>query len=293
LESIDVPPAVISTAVEPKNKGDYEKMVLALRKLMSEDPSFRFSYDEETGQTVITGMGELHLEIAVDRLNREHKVEVVPGKMQVAYRETIQKPTPAEGKYIKQSGGRGQYGHVIMEMQPLERGKGYEFENKIVGGSIPKEFIPGIEKGLLEALNSGVLGGYPVVDVKVILKDGSYHDVDSSEMAFKIAASMAFKSGMKAGSAVLLEPIMKVEVETPEEYMGDVLGDLNSRRGRILGMESNNGVVRIAAEVPLKEMLGYATTLRSMTKGRAVPSMEFTCYREVPKSEQEKVLESK
>jgi elongation factor G len=293
LESIDIPPAVISTAVEPKNKGDYEKMVLALRKLMSEDPSFKFSYDEETGQTVITGMGELHLEIAVDRLNREHKVEVVPGKMQVAYRETIQKPATAEGKYIKQSGGRGQYGHVIIDMVPLERGKGYEFENKIVGGAIPKEFIPGVEKGLLEALNAGVLGGYPVVDVKVILKDGSYHDVDSSEMAFKIAASMAFKSGMKSASPVLLEPIMKVEVETPEEYMGDVMGDLNARRGRILGMEAVGGVQKISAEVPLKEMLGYATALRSMTKGRAVPSMEFTCYREVPKNEQEKVLEGK
>ncbi len=293
LESIDIPLAVISTAIEPKNKGDYEKMVLSLRKLMSEDPSFKFSYDDETGQTVITGMGELHLEIAVDRLNREHKVEVVPGKMQVAYRETIQKSTPAEGKYIKQSGGRGQYGHVILEMEPLERGKGYQFENKIVGGSIPREFIPGVEKGLLEALGTGVLGGYPVVDMKITLKDGSYHDVDSSELAFKIAASMAFKSGMRSGSPVLLEPIMKVEVETPEEYMGDVMGDLNSRRGRILGMEAINGIQRISAEVPLKEMLGYATSLRSMTKGRAVPSMEFTCYREVPKNEQEKLLESK
>ena len=293
LESIDVPPAVISTAIEPKNKGDYEKMVLSLRKLMSEDPSFKFSYDDETGQTVITGMGELHLEIAVDRLNREHKVEVVAGKMQVAYRETIQKPIKAEGKYIKQSGGRGQYGHVFLMMEPLERGKGYEFENKIVGGSIPREFIPGVEKGLLEAINTGVLGGYPTVDMKITLVDGSYHDVDSSEMAFKIAASMAFKSGMKSGSPVLLEPIMKVEVETPDEYMGDVMGDLNSRRGRILGMEATGNIQRISAEVPLKEMLGYATSLRSMTKGRAVPSMEFTCYREVPKNEQEKIVENK
>jgi elongation factor G len=293
LESIDVPPAVIDASVEPKNKADYEKMVLSLRKMMQEDPSFRFSYDQETGQTVISGMGELHLEIVVDRLKREHKVEVVQGKLQVAYKETIQKPIDSEGKYIKQSGGKGQYGHCWLHIEPLERGKGFIFEDKVVGGVIPREFIPGVEKGVIEALNSGVLGGYPVVDVKVALTDGTYHDVDSSEMAFKIAGSMAFKSGMSKASPVLLEPIMKVEVDTPDEYMGDVMGDLNSRRGRILGMEAKNGTQSIMAEVPLEEMLGYATSLRSMTKGRAGYSMEFECYREVPKSAQDKILEKK
>lgn len=293
LESIDVPPPVISTSVEPKNKGDHEKMVLSLRKMMQEDPSFKFSYDQETAQTVISGMGELHLEIVVDRLKREHKVEVAQGKLQVAYKETIQMPIDSEGKYIKQSGGKGQYGHVWLHIEPLERGKGYTFEDKIVGGTIPREYIPGVEKGLLEALNTGVLGGYPVVDIKVALTDGSYHDVDSSELAFKIAASMAFKSGMTKASPVLLEPIMKVEVETPDEYMGDVMGDLNSRRGRISGMDAKNGMQNIHAEVPLEEMLGYATSLRSMTKGRAGYSMEFLCYREVPKHAQEKILEKK
>lgn len=294
LESIDVPPPVISTSVEPKNKADHEKMVLALRKMMQEDPSFKFSYDQETAQTVIKGMGELHLEIVVDRLKREHKVEVVQGKLQVAYKETIQKPIDSEGKYIKQSGGKGQYGHVWLHLEPLERGKGYIFEDKVVGGTIPREYIPGVEKGLLESLNAGVLGGYPVVDVKVALTDGSYHDVDSSELAFKIAASMAFKSGMTKASPVLLEPIMKVEVETPNEYMGDVMGDLNARRGRILGMEEGKGgLQQIRAEVPLEEMLGYATSVRSMTKGRAGYSMEFECYREVPKHAQDKILEKK
>jgi elongation factor G len=293
LESIDVPAAVISTSIEPKSKADYEKMVLALRKMMQEDPSFKFSYDQETGQTVISGMGELHLEIIVDRLKREHKVEVVQGKLQVAYKETIQKATDSEGKYIKQSGGKGQYGHCWLHLEPLERGKGFIFEDKIVGGVIPREFIPGVEKGVTEALSSGVLGGYPVVDVKVALTDGSYHDVDSSELAFKIAASMAFKGGMAKASPVLLEPIMKVEVDTPDEYMGDVMGDLNARRGRILGMESKNGSQSIMAEVPLEEMLGYATALRSMTKGRAGYSMEFECYREVPKHTQDKILEKK
>lgn len=293
LESIDVPPAVIDASIEPKNKADYEKMVLSLRKMMQEDPSFRFSYDQETGQTVISGMGELHLEIVVDRLKREHKVEVVQGKLQVAYKETIQKPIDYEGKYIKQSGGKGQYGHCWLHIEPMERGKGFIFEDKIVGGTIPREFIPGVEKGVTEALSSGVLGGYPVVDVKVALTDGSYHDVDSSEMAFKIAGSMAFKGGMAKASPVLLEPIMKVEVDTPDEYMGDVMGDLNSRRGRILGMEAKNGTQSIMAEVPLEEMLGYATSLRSMTKGRAGYSMEFECYREVPKHAQDKILEKK
>lgn len=293
LESIDIPPTVISASVEPKNKADYEKMVLSLRKLMQEDPSFKFSYDQETGQTVIQGMGELHLEIIVDRMKREHKVEVVQGKLQVAYKETIQKSIDSEGKYIKQSGGKGQYGHCWLHIEPLERGKGFIFEDKVVGGTIPREFIPGVEKGVTEALNSGILAGYPVVDVKVVLTEGSYHDVDSSEMAFKIAGSLAFKSGMSKASPVLLEPIMKVEVDTPDEYMGDVMGDLNSRRGRILGMESKNGTQVILAEVPLEEMLGYATSVRSMTKGRAGYSMEFECYREVPKHVQDKIVEKK
>jgi len=290
LEKIDVPPPVISTSIEPKNKSDYEKLTLALRKMMQEDPSFHFSYDKETNQTVISGMGELHLEIIVDRLKREHKLEVSQGRLQVAFKETIQKTVDIEGKYIKQTGGRGQYGHVWLKLEPLARGKGYEFENKIVGGAIPKEFIPAVEKGLEEAKNTGVLGGYPVVDFKAILFDGSYHDVDSSELAFKMATSIAFKAGMNNADPVLLEPIMKVEVETPEEYMGDVMGDLNSRRGRILGMESKIGNSVIVSEVPLAEMFGYATQLRSMTKGRASYSMEFECYREVSKSTQEQIL---
>ncbi len=289
LESIDVPAPVISTSVEPKNKAEYEKMALALKKMMQEDPSFSFSYNEETGQTEISGMGELHLEIIVDRLRREHKVEVAQGKLEVAYKETLQKPANAEGKFIKQSGGRGQYGHVLIKLEPLERGKGFEFENKIVGGSIPREFISGVEKGAKEAITSGILGGYPVVDCKITLYDGSYHDVDSSEIAFKIATKMAFKAGMSKASPVLLEPVMKVEVETPEEYMGDVMGDLNSRRGRILGMEAKGAMQVINAEVPLGKMFGYATELRSMTKGRASYSMEFECYREVPKNVQEEI----
>ena len=293
LEPIRTPNPVISTSVEPKNKGDYEKMALALKKMMQEDPSFIFSYNEETGQTVISGMGELHLEIIVDRLKREHKVEVVQGKLQVAYKETIQRPSEAEGKYIKQSGGRGQYGHVWIKFEPLERGQGFEFVNAIVGGTIPREFIPGVEKGLKEAINSGILGGYPVVDVKATLYDGSYHDVDSSEVAFKVAASMAFREGVAKASPVLLEPVMKVEVDTPDEYMGDVMGDLNSRRGRILGMEEKSGKQIITAEVPLGEMFGYATELRSMTKGRAGYSMEFACYREVPTNVQDAITGKK
>jgi elongation factor G len=293
LESIDVPAPVISTSIEPKEKGGYEKMVIALKKMMQEDPSFRFSYNEETNQMVIEGMGELHLEIIVDRLRREHKVEVVQGKLQVAYKETIQHAVKAEGKFIRQSGGRGQYGHVWIEFEPLERGKGFVFENKVVGGTIPREYIPAVQKGLEEAITTGVLGGYPVVDVKARLVDGSYHDVDSSEMAFKIAASMAFKAGMAQGSPVLLEPIMKVEVETPEENMGDVMGNLNSRRGRILGMDDKVGKKVIRAEVPLGEMFGYATDLRSMTKGRAGYSMEFECYREVPGNVAKSLLEKK
>lgn len=293
LESIDIPVPVISSSIEPKSKADYEKMAIALKKMMQEDPSLRFSYDEETGQTVISGQGELHLEIVVDRLKREHKVEVVQGRLQVAYKETIQKTVEVEGKFVRQSGGRGQYGHVWMRFEPLERGKGFEFENKVVGGSIPKEFIAPVQKGVEEAMTTGVLGGYQTVDFKAVLFDGSYHDVDSSEVAFKVAASMAFKSGMAKASPVLLEPIMKVEVDTPDEYMGDVMGDLNSRRGRILGMEAKGATQIITAEVPLESMVGYATVLRSATKGRAGYSMEFECYREVPAHVQESVISKK
>ena len=293
LENIDIPAAVISASLEPKNKGDYEKMVLSLRKMMQEDPSFNFSYNEETGQTVISGMGELHLEIIVDRLKREHKVDVVQGRLQVAYKETIRKSVEAEGKFIKQSGGRGQYGHVWMKFEPKARGTGFEFENKVVGGTVPREYIAPVEKGILESLNAGVLAGCPVVDFKATLFDGSYHDVDSSEIAFKVAATLAFKDGMRAASPVILEPIMKVEVETPEEYMGDVIGDLNSRRGRILGMENMSGTQVIAAEVPLEKMVGYSTDLRSMTKGRATYSMEFECYREVPEYVQNEIIGNK
>ena len=294
LESIDVPAPVISSSVEAKDKSAYEKMVVSLRKMMQEDPSFRFSYNEETGQTVISGMGELHLEIIVDRLKREHKVDVTQGKLQVAYKETFRDTVKVEGKYIKQTGGRGQYGHVWLRLEPQERGKGFEFASEIVGGTIPKEFIPAIEKGLKEAKETGILAGYPVVDFKAAVYDGSFHDVDSSEVAFKIATSMAFKSGMAKASPVFLEPIMKVEVDVPEEYMGDVIGDLTARRGRILGMEARAGNQLISAEVPLSEMIGgYATTLRSMTKGRAGYSMEFECYREVPKHIQEELVAKK
>ncbi|MCL4229582.1 elongation factor G [Candidatus Dependentiae bacterium] len=293
LERIRLPNSVISASVEPKSKADYEKMGIALRKMMQEDPSFTFSYNEETGQTTISGMGELHLEIIVDRLKREHKVEVVQGKVQVAYKETIQALADVEGKFVRQSGGRGQYGHVWIKFEPRERGAGFEFVNGIVGGTIPKEYIPAVQKGLEEALTSGILGGYPVVDVKATLYDGSYHDVDSSEVAFKVAASMAFKSGMAKGNPVLLEPIMKVEVDTPEEHMGEVMGDLNARRGRILGMENKHDKQVITAEVPLGEMFGYATELRSMTKGRASYSMEFECYREVPRNVQEALVAKK
>ncbi|MEX0849522.1 MAG: elongation factor G [Candidatus Dependentiae bacterium] len=293
LESITIPTPVISASVEPKNKADYEKMALSLKKMMQEDPSFQFTYDDETGQTVIRGMGELHLEVVIDRLRTEHKVEVVQGKLQVAYKETIQKLADVEGKYVKQSGGRGQYGHVHIKFEPAERGEGFEFINKVVGGTIPREFISPVQKGLEEALNTGVLGGYPTVDFKATLYDGSYHDVDSSELAFKVAASMAFKTGMKQASPVLLEPIMKVVAETPEDYMGDVMGDLNSRRGRILGMDPQADKQVITAEVPLGNMFGYATELRSMTKGRATYTMEFECYREVPKNVQDEIVEKK
>jgi elongation factor G len=293
LENISFPDPVIDMAIEPKGKGDYEKMTLALRKLMQEDPSFRFTYNPETNQAIISGMGELHLEIIVDRLLREHKVESNVGKAQVAYKETIQRSVESEGKYIRQSGGRGQYGHVWLRVEPLARGAGVEFGNEISGGSIPKEYIPGIERGYRDSLSSGVLAGYPVVDVKATVFDGSFHEVDSSEMAFQIASSMAFKDACSNASPVILEPIMKVEVFTPEENMGDVIGDLNSRRGRILGMESRKGIQIVAAEVPLAEMFGYSTTLRSLTKGRASYSMQFEVYREVPKNVQEQLVVKK
>jgi elongation factor G len=293
LEKIDVPAPVISASVEPVNKADYEKMIIALRKMTQEDPSLHFTYDKEVAQTVIKGMGELHLEIVVDRLKREHKVEVAQGKLQVAYRETIQKSVDAEGKYIKQSGGRGQYGHVRIRFEPLPRGKGFEFENAVVGGSIPREYIPAVQKGLEEAKNHGILAGYQVVDFKAVLYDGTYHDVDSSEMAFQVAASLCLKDAMQKASPCLLEPIMKVEVETPSEYFGDAMGDINSRRGKIIGMEMQGDAQLILAEVPLAEMFGYSTELRSMTKGRASYSMEFDCYREVPRVAQEALLASK
>lgn len=282
LEKMDFPEPVISVAVEPKSKADQEKMGLALNKLAQEDPSFRVRTDEETGQTIISGMGELHLEIIVDRMKREFKVDANVGAPQVAYRETIRKSVEQEGKFVRQSGGRGQYGHVWIRIEPQEPGKGYEFVNAIVGGVVPKEYIPAVDKGIQEQLQNGVLAGYPVVDVKVTLFDGSYHEVDSSEMAFKIAGSMAVKEGALKANPVLLEPIMSVEVETPEDYMGDVMGDLNRRRGVILGMEDNAGIKVLKAEVPLAEMFGYATTLRSLSQGRATYTMEFKKYQEAP-----------
>lgn len=290
LEKMIFPEPVISVAVEPKTKADQEKMGLALGKLAQEDPSFRVHTDEESGQTIISGMGELHLEIIVDRMKREFSVEANVGKPQVAYRETIRKKVEQEGKYVRQTGGRGQYGHVWINLEPLEPGKGFEFENAIVGGSIPKEYIPAVEKGIREQLDNGVLAGYPVVDVKVTLFDGSYHDVDSSEIAFKIAGSMAFKEGANKAKPVLLEPIMKVEVVTPEDYMGDVVGDLNRRRGVVLGMDENPTGKVITAEVPLAEMFGYATSVRSLSQGRATYTMEFCKYLEAPASVAEAVI---
>ncbi|HYE36348.1 elongation factor G [Methylocaldum sp.] len=281
LERMEFPEPVISVAVEPKTKSDQEKMGLALQRLAQEDPSFRVHTDEESGQTIISGMGELHLEIIVDRMKREFKVEANVGAPQVAYRETIRKSVEQEGKYIRQTGGRGQYGHVWLRIEPLESG-GYEFVNGIVGGVVPREYIPAVDKGVQEQLQNGILAGYPVVDVKVTLFDGSYHDVDSSEMAFKIAGSMCFKEGARKAGPVLLEPIMSVEVETPEDYMGDVVGDLNRRRGMVLGMDDNAGIKVLKAEVPLAEMFGYSTTLRSLSQGRATYSMEFKKYQEAP-----------
>ena len=290
LERIEFPEPVISIAIEPKTKADQEKMTLSLQKLAQEDPSFRLKTDEETGQTIISGMGELHLEIIVDRLMREFKVEANVGKPQVAYRETIKGKVESEGKYIRQTGGRGQYGHVWIEVEPKAPGEGFEFENDIVGGSIPREYIPAVEKGIKEALDSGVLAGYPVVDVKVRLFDGSYHDVDSSEMAFKIAGSMAFKDGVKRANPILLEPIMDLEVIVPEEYMGDVIGDINSKRGKILGVRPRSGAQVITAEVHLSEMFGYATDLRSLTQGRALFTMQFARYEEAPRNIAEQIV---
>ena len=293
LESMEFPEPVIDIAIEPKDKAAQEKMGIALGKLAEEDPTFKAYTNQETGQTIIAGMGELHLDIIVDRLKREFKVECNVGKPQVAYKETIRNKVKVQGKFIRQSGGKGQYGDVWFEMEPLEPGKGIEFESKIVGGAVPKEYIKPIEQGMREAAETGVLAGYPVIDFKVSLVDGSYHEVDSSEMAFKIAASMAFKEGCKQAKSVILEPIMKVEITVPEEYMGEVIGDVNSRRGRMEGMEANDGMQEIRAFIPLSEMFGYATDLRSKTQGRGTYSMEPSHYEEVPKSVHEAIVASR
>lgn len=293
LERMEFPDPVISVAVEPKTKADQEKMSIALGKLAQEDPSFRVHVDQESGQTIIAGMGELHLEIIVDRMKREFGVEANVGKPQVAYRETIRKMVEQEGKFVRQSGGRGQFGHVWIRIEPKEAGAGYEFENAIVGGAIPREYIPAVDKGIKEQTQNGVIAGYPVVDVKVTLFDGSFHEVDSNEMAFKIAGSLAFKEGARKASPVLLEPIMKVEVVTPEDYMGDVMGDLNRRRGILQGMDDTPAGKIIRAEVPLSEMFGYATDLRSATQGRATYTMEFSKYNEAPASIAEAVINKK
>jgi elongation factor G len=290
LERMDFPDPVISVAVEPRTKADQEKMGIALSKLAQEDPSFRVHTDEESGQTIISGMGELHLDIIVDRMKREFKVEANVGKPQVAYRETIRKGVEAEGKFVRQSGGRGQYGHVKIRLEPMEKGAGYEFENAIVGGAVPKEYINSVNKGIQENMANGVIAGYPVVDVKVTLFDGSYHEVDSSEMAFKVAGSMAFRNGALTANPVLLEPIMKVEVVTPEDYMGDVMGDLNRRRGIVQGMEDSPSGKMVNANVPLSEMFGYATDLRSQSQGRATYTMEFDHYAEAPASVSEEIV---
>jgi elongation factor G len=291
LERMEFPEPVISVAIEPKTKADQEKMGLALSKLAQEDPSFRVHTDEESGQTIISGMGELHLEIIVDRMKREFKVEANVGAPQVAYRETMRKTVDkVEGKFVRQSGGRGQFGHVWLKLEPQEAGKGYEFVNGIVGGVIPKEYIPAVDKGIQEAMANGVIAGFPIVDVKVTLFDGSFHEVDSSEMAFKIAGSMGFKDGFRQGNPVLLEPIMKVEVVSPEDYMGDVVGDINRRRGMIKEMDESAGGKIVRAEVPLKEMFGYSTTLRSLSQGRATYSMEFEKYADAPNNVAEQVI---
>ena len=290
LESIEFPEPVIDVSIEPKTKADQEKMAIALQKLAEEDPSFKTYTNQETGQTIIAGMGELHLDIIVDRMKREFHVDANVGKPQVAYKETIRKPVKVEGKFIRQSGGKGQYGHVWLEVEPNEAGKGYSFESRIVGGVVPKEYVKPVDEGVQDAMKAGVLAGYPVVDVKVALVDGSYHEVDSSEAAFHIAGSMAFKEACRQGGAVLLEPIMKVDITVPEEYMGDVIGDVNSRRGRMEGMDTEQGVTTIHSFIPLSEMFGYATDLRSKTQGRGVYSMEPSHYEEVPKSVLETIV---
>jgi elongation factor G len=293
LERMIFPEPVIHVAVEPKTKADQEKMGVALNRLAQEDPSFRVKTDEETNQTIISGMGELHLEILVDRMRREFNVEANVGAPQVAYREAIKKKVEVEGKFVKQSGGKGQYGHVWLIMEPNEPGKGFEFIDAIKGGTVPREFIPAVEKGLRETIPSGVLAGFPVVDVKVTLFDGSYHDVDSNENAFKMAASIGFKDGMRKADPILLEPMMAVEVETPEDYMGDIMGDLSSRRGMIQGMEDNATGKVLRAEVPLAEMFGYSTTVRSLSQGRASYSMEFKHYTEAPRNVAEAIMNKK
>ncbi|MEM8777449.1 MAG: elongation factor G [Cyanobacteria bacterium P01_G01_bin.49] len=290
LESLYIPEPVISVAVEPKTKQDMEKLSKALQALSDEDPTFRVSVDPETNQTVIAGMGELHLEILVDRMLREYKVEATVGQPQVAYRETIRKACDAEGKYIRQSGGKGQYGHVVIQLEPGEPGSGFEFISKIVGGAIPREYIAPAEQGMKEACESGIIAGYPVIDLRVTLVDGSYHDVDSSEMAFKIAGSMAIRNAVNKASPVILEPLMKIEVEVPEDFLGDVMGDLNSRRGQIEGMNSEDGLAKVSANVPLAEMFGYATDIRSKTQGRGIFSMEFSHYAEVPRNVAEAII---
>ncbi|MCZ8191419.1 MAG: elongation factor G, partial [Microcystis sp. LE19-338.1B] len=281
---------VISVAVEPKTKQDIEKLSKALQALSDEDPTFRVKVDPETNQTVIAGMGELHLEILVDRMLREYKVEATVGAPQVAYRETVRKPVRAEGKFIRQSGGKGQYGHVVIELEPGEPGSGFVFVSKIVGGAIPKEYINPSEQGMKEACESGIVAGYPVIDLKATLVDGSFHDVDSSEMAFKIAGSMAIKEAVMKAAPVLLEPMMKVEVEVPEDFIGNVIGDLNSRRGQIEGQETETGIAKVSAKVPLAEMFGYATDIRSKTQGRGIFTMEFSHYEEVPRNVAEAII---
>jgi elongation factor G len=290
LESMEFPDPVIHVAIEPKSKADQDKMGIALAKLAEEDPTFKTHTDEETGQTIIGGMGELHLDIIVDRMRREFKVDANVGNPQVAYRETLTKAGRAEGKFIRQSGGRGQYGHVWIEFEPQKEGEGFVFENKIVGGVVPREYIPAVEAGLKDALQNGLLAGYPLIDVKASLVDGSYHDVDSSEMAFKIAASMALKASKSVCAPVILEPIMKVEVSMPEEYLGDIMGDITSRRGRVDGMEARQGVQVVSSHVPLAEMFGYATNLRSATQGRGTFTMQFDHYEAVPKSVSEEII---
>ncbi|MFN3364858.1 MAG: elongation factor G, partial [Exiguobacterium mexicanum] len=290
LESMTFPEPVISVAIEPKSKADQDKMGQALAKLAEEDPTFRTETNQETGQTIISGMGELHLDILVDRMRREFKVEANVGAPQVAYRETIRGAAKIDSKFVRQSGGRGQYGHVVVEFEPNEEGAGFAFENKIVGGVVPREYVPAVQNGIEEALENGILAGYPVVDVKAALVFGSYHDVDSNEMAFKVAASMAVKQLKEQAKAVILEPMMRVEVVIPEEYLGDIMGDVTSRRGRVEGMEARGNAQVVKAMVPLSEMFGYATSLRSRTQGRGTYSMHFDHYEEVPKSIAEEII---